>query len=824
MHVEENHRMLFDKLTLNYLSVKLLLLLLITLSFETSFSQTYFNNLEGSFDNQVWISTSTIKTGFSHSGTHFSLTDSIQPYGLGIEMDFPEARRGQNTIIEIKGWVKSNVENPNANYVITIVDNSENVVWKGIPLSKIISGKDQWFRFIDSIFVPADITATSKVKAYLWNAGKKHEVGIDDLRITYKEMQTPSFIPELTSILPEYPKPKSLKTIYSNDYYSVIYSRRDKTLKITDKKGNDLINNMIFFSYRNIDGSKFESDIAFRSFRPKKSDKGKVLKFKIKDRGYKVKVSLICNMNQKINVEIEEEYTKNQTVIREALVFNYNEPLSQVYRNNRFVDTVSFQKEYWLDKQGVKIGDGNKSFIIYHTPGISSQQLNTEHQLLYANLDYDLDHPFFRFPLNPDSNNWKKDESTSKYEKGDKRKFSFNIVIGNKTHSLPRFMKNHLGFEATYIWTEHADFSNIRTNRATYFGSEKVNHQDSAVGGFVKFNIPVTKSVFYDNPDSITNIDASGGTFTSLESTILTDKKFSEFLFQIAAKGSEICLHTPEQYTTTKERLEEALEYMQQNFGSPSWIDHGNNNGLQNNREDLICDATLKESPYYAIKLWNEYGVKYLHNAYYEEYNTYQNWQFTNSLEKPYSGYGDFFPKPDYYQHPTRSGSMIHWTTTSALFVKEPHLWNYLFNYNKLNNLVENRAVEINHVYPAWVDPKKGMWTYNEDSVIIAQPGFNIALSNLAKLRDEGKINICTINEFLDYLTAIDKIDYNILPDGRIKLTNNGNRDISGLSMVAKAKKVTIDSLTPPQKIVDDEIIFWFNLAAGESKIVEMIN
>ena len=61
-------------------------------------------------------------------------------------------------------------------------------------------------------------------------------------------------------------------------------------------------------------------------------------------------------------------------------------------------------------------------------------------------------------------------------------------------------MKNPAGFEATYIWNEHADFTDIKTNRATYFGSENVIHPDNAIGGFVKYNIPVTKSVFYDNP------------------------------------------------------------------------------------------------------------------------------------------------------------------------------------------------------------------------------------------------------------------------------------------------------------------------------------
>jgi len=137
--------------------------------------------------------------------------------------------------------------------------------------------------------------------------------------------------------------------------------------------------------------------------------------------------------------------------------------------------------------------------------------------------------------------------------------------------------------------------------------------------------------------------------------------------------------------------------------------------------------------------------------------------------------------------------------------------------------LVDNRAVEINHTYPPWVDPKKGMWTYDADSTIIAQPGFNQALSNMAQLRDEGKLNVCTIKDFLDYRTALDKTDYSIMPDGRIRITNNGNSDIKELTMVSKAKAVTVNGLIPQQKKIDDEIVFWFDLGVGKRKIIRVV-
>ncbi len=787
-----------------------------------SLGQIFYNDLESNSVSDNWIGLQSIDSGFAHSGNYYSHTDSVNVYGLGFEDQLPEGLIRKNTVVLISGFIQNSSINTNPLFVITIIDsNNETLLWKGISLKNGVQDINTWVYFSDSVLIPASLTDGSKIKAYLWNQEKSSSVNLDDLRIEFKEFLNPTYLPDFN--IPSIDDTILDKKLYNNNYYSISLSLSNSIL-LKSNNGDYILNNISYLSDKNINDKNYKTQSNWKYLGQKKSTSGTVLKFSTKTKGGKTKLDIFCdNYNGVIKLNIEEKYQRKQEVSRNSIVFEYAQSLSEVYRKNRKTDNEFFQDEYWLDKQGVKIGSGQSSFYIYHTPEISSMQLDSKNQLLFANLDYRKDHPFFRFPLNPDSSNWKLEESFSYFKRGDKQTYSFSMNIGNHVHTIPRFMKNPLGFEATYIWTEHADYSDIRTNRATYFGSENISNADSATGGFVYYNIPVTKSVFYDNPDSISNLKASNGLFSSLESTILTDDEFSDFLFQISKKGSDVCLHTPEQYTTTPERFEEALLYMQMNFGSPSWIDHGNNNGPQNNREDLICDATLKKSPFYAIDLWEKYGVKYLHNAYYEELNTFKNWKFEGSLEKPYSGYGDFIPTPDYFQHPTKTDNLYHWTTTSALFISEPYLWNYLFNEKKLNNMVNNWYVEINHVYPAWVDPKKGMWTWGSDSTIIAQLGFNQSLSNLAYYRYSGRLNITTIAEFLDYRTAIDNIEYQLLPDGRVKLVNNNDFDIVGLSMAGNAKLVTVDGSTPQYKIAEDNIIFWFNIKANSSKIIRLI-
>jgi len=534
---------------------------------------------------------------------------------------------------------------------------------------------------------------------------------------------------------------------------------------------------------------------------------------------------MLCrNDSPEIEFGITQKFTENREKTREALVFASSVETSKVFRANRKMDTSDFQKEYWLDKQGAQFGKGKNSWLIYHTPLVSSIQLNTKKNQLWVNLDYEKDHPFLHFPMLENQRDSITDISNSYFKKGDKKETSFKITVGYAPESLPRFMKNPSGFLATYIWTEHADYTDIRTNRATYFGSENITSSDSAIGGFVKYGIPVTKSVFYFNPDDITNAEISGGNFTDLESTILSDPLFSDFLAQLSKNGHEICLHTPEQFSSNKKAMRKSLKYMKKNFGSPSWIDHGYNNGPENNREDLVCDGALEGSELYSGKLWKKRKLNYFWNPYYEDFYTFDQWQFSEMLSKPYPGFGDFFPDPDYWQHPSRTGNLWHWPTKSVLYVERDDLWNFYFSDVVLNDFVDTWSVQFNHCYPAWVDPEKGFWYYDENGTIKARPGFNRTLEKMAILRDEGLLNLPTVQTYLDYRIATEQVEYKIIADGNVIVTNMGDKDISGLSFALQTKDVLVDGVTPEKKLVDEDLIFWFELKIGESKVIQCSN
>ncbi len=163
-----------------------------------------------------------------------------------------------------------------------------------------------------------------------------------------------------------------------------------------------------------------------------------------------------------------------------------------------------------------------------------------------------------------------------------------------------------MGYTSGYVFTEHADGGNLKTHRAAYLGDENISNIDDATGGFAGHKIPVTKSVFY--LDSARNHSGS-----SIRDD--PDKPhFLDFLNQLYSTGLyDICLHTPEDYSSTRESLEESIKYMKEKFDASTWIDHGMYSGNMN-QESFVCDGLNPNSEYYAADLWENYGTRYFWN------------------------------------------------------------------------------------------------------------------------------------------------------------------------------------------------------------------
>ena len=355
------------------------------------------------------------------------------------------------------------------------------------------------------------------------------------------------------------------------------------------------------------------------------------------------------------------------------------------------------------------------------------------------------------------------------------------------------------------------------------------------------YGIPVTKSVFYNNPDQVTNEAISRGMFKGLHSTIKTDKEFKKLLDQLYKLGFDICLHTPEQYTTTPSNLKEALDYMQRQYKSTTWIDHGYNNGLSNNREDMICDGLDRQSEYYAAYQWQRHGIKYLWNAYYEE-NRMEQWCFDNNLMQPYTGFGDALPNRqvttivgfDYFsgsistgnlpptQHRLSSPNLLTWCTPSTLEAVTDDEWDFYYSDERLQRLVDYHYVHITHTYPAWVWPGRTFWTYDADSTIIALPGMNRAFERIAALRDAHKMLPMTIKTYLDYYSGLLRVNYEIIDEEHIRLFNIGD-EVKGFTLLCPSPIRFEDNRFYEYRKSGDAYYIWFDLKPNDEVTLKIV-
>jgi hypothetical protein len=572
--------------------------------------------------------------------------------------------------------------------------------------------------------------------------------------------------------------------------------------------------------------------------------------------GVIVSVLLTVKKNiPKIDVNITTNYNTETIVKQEALVAAFAVPVSEVYLKNRQIDSGPFHSEYWLERQGVRFGNGKRSALIYHTPNTSSLQLNSEKNLLFINLENFMDHPAIHIPYQEDEGGKWSDISEASYTSGSARNNKFSVYFGNIPDEIPRLMLVPDGYMAGYIFSEHADGGNMERNRAVYLGSEDISNIDNAIGGFVGHRIPVTKSVFFVYPPG---------------SSVRDEPLYLNFLKQLDSTGLfDICLHTPDDQNSNREILEESIKFMKDRFNTICWIDHGFYGG-KINRESFVCDGLDSISPFYAADLWEKYDTRYFwspadelindislkqkirklkfkdascelwkrHLSQYELKEMTFFTAFFQLLKRPSSKYemnsmkpikGESFPTPLYWQNITRTGQFYSWVTNYVKDYDELAAENSKSQFalelelENINKLINDWGVFINHGYYVRnrTGSDHGIWTEQQGKIII-NPNFDSVLENMARLRDEGSLYITTIRDLLDYWILIENISFEYMPDGIIHVFNNNDKSINGLSLVVRANSIRVNDEIPKFKKVGENTIFWFNMQAKEGVCLQV--
>jgi hypothetical protein len=463
----------------------------------------------------------------------------------------------------------------------------------------------------------------------------------------------------------------------------------------------------------------------------------------------------------------------------------------------------------------------NSEWSIYHPKKVSSLQYDHAKNVLWVNADYSGDHPLLYWPEGNTAKNYRVDRSYTQLESGESLASTFLLSRKDGELPLPRFLDARDGREAVLIFTEHADYTSLRSNRAVYFGADTINNVQAAIGGFAGHHIPVTKSVFYTNPDKIDFSKRAGFIHGEIDNVNSTEG-FKQFLSELQAEGVEIALHTPDHFTSSNSILSESFKKMSELFRLRSWIDHGYDNAKKSNREDLVCDGFVKSSPFNLEPLFTSYGVKYLWNCFYEDSSLYENVTFNSELVTPHPAFGLSYPRPVNWVHPSVTGDFRHLRTTCTLAPRDGSMWEFLLGEKRLDFLVENKSVYVAHIYPARIDSVNSFYNWHSD-VWTVDPGFDQILSGIDAYRKKGNLWVATMADYLEYAVNKDDLVYELDRSGFAVVSNPTDRLIAGISMCVDGFDVQLTGKEVNRRKTGDSTIFWFDLAPGESTTVRLV-
>ncbi|HKK41828.1 MAG TPA: hypothetical protein VJ963_05410 [Bacteroidales bacterium] len=564
--------------------------------------------------------------------------------------------------------------------------------------------------------------------------------------------------------------------------------------------------------------------------------------------GTKVGLTLtVPSHRSRLDVSVRTRYSRDVKIDRESLIAGFGVPVSKIYLKNRKEVSGNFSSQYWLQRQGVRFGKGERSALVYNCQEVSSLQLDVNRRHLFINLDYYLDHPFIHYPYQKDAGGRWKDLSRSEYH-GDnvtKRTFAIHFDVPEE---IPRLKLTPYGYLAAYVFTEHADGGTLKSNRAAYFGAEDISDINKAVGGFAAHRIPVTKSVFFFNPDSANYV------------SVRDDPQFPafrNFLDHLNATGLyDLCLHTPENLNSTRERMEESVSYMHGRYNTSTWIDHGFYNG-KINRECFVADGLDPTKVLYGADLWRKYNTRYFWSPAVEEMHTYSlkdnlmHLKFYDVAVKLWSRYlspkeltemsfryalinlikrlgekneldcflpgkGSSYPTPIAWQNKTISGDFYSWVTDD--FYKDfKDMDQKSLDHEKklLERMISEWGIYINHGY--YVRYGSGHGVINKkDGKMVINPYFDRMLAIMSDMRDRGDLELVTVRGLLDYWVLLRKVSFDYLPDGKIIVCNNNDKPVNGLSLAVDGSGILVDGRVPEMKKAGEDTVFWFDIPAGD--------
>ena len=628
-----------------------------------------------------------------------------------------------------------------------------------------------------------------------------------------------------------------IKYISGGDY-SIGLNKTGQFL-IRNYSSKDGVKLLYYINYKDNNGKSFEKLIKKFNVSFLKND---TLIIECTGESFRTTIQVKYNKgNKTLLFDAVTSFNNELRLTRSSLILLPAKPVNRFTKKNGMIEEDFKSAEYWIGRKGLIECGGKDERFTLEGGTLSSIQIETKRNEIWLNTDYYLDHPNIHI-LEDGSGSWS-DRSENVYHKGDSVSSQFSIWFDSELGKYPRLMTNPNGYLSTIIFTEHADNTILQTNRAVYFGSDQVTNIGDATGGFIRYNIPVTKSIFFSNTEKLGNFDFNSD-IKDLQLAVIDNPSYLEFLNEIYKSGKcEIALHTIDPDNDKSMMVDSAMSFLKSNFDITTWIDHGMSDGYSN-RESFAADGLDSNSENYMSASWKKYGIKYFWNSAIEKERNcgalkskLKNLQvidfircyldrITGNNNLLRSEEGEQVPSPIYWQNNYTDQTFYSWGTLRHSGHFPGWVWNYVYKKENLNQFVDERGINIIHFYPAFIGNKLG---YNNGIVeksgtsYIINDYFDKMLARLSNYRDNKKINITTIRDFMDYQLTKQNIEVVRSSKNKFKIYNRNKYDVKGISFVVDSGCKILINKEYNYKTIGKELIFWLDIGKEEAIEVEII-
>lgn len=308
------------------------------------------------------------------------------------------------------------------------------------------------------------------------------------------------------------------------------------------------------------------------------------------------------------------------------------------------------------------------------------------------------------------------------------------------------------GYHGTFIITNHADSTTVKTLKAVILGSSDTSNKMYTKSGFLYYKIPATWAVFGKSYGTSEGIDNN-------EFKEVVDKMYTE-------GGFEIVPHTisPIASENTPKLFEEYLNKFTI-YNSKNWIDHSL--GAGTGCADIKSQGAL-EGKNFSLPIFKEYG--------YDNCWSYVDMTMNNGINmlEDAENYPQILFKnnnlgfDDY--------SLYQWNAYRPRnFIDETNSYN-------LNKLCDENGICIMHDYFAHI-MQNHLFFNEENNEYTITDKFNNVLSLLSDYRNNKQLWIPTVRDYMDYTLKVHNIDIDA-NNNQIKIDNYNNVPIKGFTYI----------------------------------------